>query len=199
MKNKTFAAIIFLLPLCLFTFFWVRPGALNTSPAPDNPAAETNQTAQDTVVAKALATASPQANAVIASNFAAPSQTIFYTPAVKQVLPPAGKSHPLEFTNVVPEIALDNMRHVISDYGSMFGGNPVGENSEITSQLSGNNPKHANFIRPDAGMQINDKGELVDPWGTPYFFHQLSGHEMEIRSAGPDKVMWTADDLVVKE
>lgn len=80
----------------------------------------------------------------------------------------------------------------------MFGGNPVGTNPEITAALNGNNPKGANFIQPDAGMRINAKGELVDPWGTPYFFHQLSGTEMEIHSAGPDRVMWTADDLVVK-
>jgi len=39
---------------------------------------------------------------------------------------------------------------------------------------------------------------LVDAWGTPFFFHQLSGHEMEIHSAGPDKIMWTADDLVTE-
>jgi hypothetical protein len=54
------------------------------------------------------------------------------------------------------------------------------------------------FIRPDSGLRINEKGELVDAWGTPFFFHQLSGSEMEIRSAGPDKVMWTDDDLVTK-
>ena len=47
-------------------------------------------------------------------------------------------------------------------------------------------------------MRINSQGELIDPWGTPYFFHQLSGTEMEIHSAGPDKVMWTQDDLVIK-
>ena len=45
---------------------------------------------------------------------------------------------------------------------------------------------------------VNEKGELVDPWGTPYFFHQLSAMEMEIRSAGPDRIMWTEDDLVIK-
>jgi hypothetical protein len=71
-------------------------------------------------------------------------------------------------------------------------------NVEITSQLNGQNPKQVNFIQPDVGMRINSQGELVDPWGTPYFFHQLSGRETEIRSAGPDKIMWTADDLVTK-
>jgi hypothetical protein len=47
-------------------------------------------------------------------------------------------------------------------------------------------------------MKLNDKGELVDRWGTPYFFHQLSRDHMEIRSAGPDKVMWTQDDPIIR-
>jgi hypothetical protein len=64
--------------------------------------------------------------------------------------------------------------------------------------LNGKNPTQANFIKAEAGMRINENGELVDPWGTPYFFHQLSGTEMEIHSAGPDKIMWTRDDLVTK-
>lgn len=105
--------------------------------------------------------------------------------------------HP-EFTNIPPAAVIDNMRHVFHQYDSMFGGNPVGTNPEITAALAGENPKHANFIDPSAGMRVNAQGALVDPWGTPYFFHQLSGHEMEIHSAGPDRKMWTADDLVVK-
>ena len=80
----------------------------------------------------------------------------------------------------------------------MFGGDPVGTNPEITSALNGNNPKQINFIKPEAGMQINENGELIDAWGTPLFFHQLSGTEMEIHSAGQDKIMWTQDDLVTK-
>jgi hypothetical protein len=154
---------------------------------------------QDAAVAKALATANPKTVAIIASNFAAPAaQTIFYTAPSRPSVAPAGKSQPLEYTNLSPDIVLDSMRHAIRDYGSMFGGNPVGLNSEITSQLNGQNPRQVNFIRPEAGMRINDAGELVDPWGTPYFFHQLSGTDMEIHSAGPDKIMWTLDDLVVR-
>jgi len=45
---------------------------------------------------------------------------------------------------------------------------------------------------------VNDQGEMIDPWGTPYFFHQISGTQMEIHSAGPDHVMWTSDDLVAQ-
>jgi hypothetical protein len=75
-------------------------------------------------------------------------------------------------------------------------GNPVGENSEITAALKGRNKLGFAFIPPD-NPAINPKGELCDRWGTPYFFHQLSGEKMEIRSAGPDHRLWTADDVVL--
>jgi hypothetical protein len=101
-------------------------------------------------------------------------------------------------SSLPPEIALRNVGHAIHEYGEMFNGNPVGTNPEITSQLNGNNPKHVNFVDSQAGMRINANGELVDAWGTPYFFHQISSTEMEIHSAGPDKMMWTSDDLVAK-
>ena len=90
------------------------------------------------------------------------------------------------------------MSTTIRQYGSMFDGNPVGTNLEITRALDGENPKETRFLRPEAGMRTNNIGELIDSWGTPYFFHQLSGHEMEIRSAGPDRIMWTSDDLVTR-
>jgi hypothetical protein len=97
-----------------------------------------------------------------------------------------------------PDTVMKNVGQAVHQYGEMFGGNPVGTNPEITSALSGNNPKHVNFINPQPGSRVNARGELVDAWGTPYFFHQISSSEMEIHSAGPDKVMWTSDDLVVK-
>lgn len=155
--------------------------------------------AQEAAVARALSTEEPRAAAVIASNFAAATpQTIFYSAPPGPPVAPAGKPAPLEYTNLAPELVLDNVRHAVRDYRSMFGGNPVGVNPEIAAQLNGNNPKQANFIQPDSGMRLNEQGELVDSWGTPYFFHQLSGIDMEIRSAGPDKIMWTADDLTMR-
>ena len=93
------------------------------------------------------------------------------------------------------DTVLQNLRISFRQYASAFGENPVGTNPEITSALQGENPKHINFLRAD-GNRVNANGELVDVWGTPYFFHQLSAHDMEIRSAGPDRVMYTADDLV---
>ncbi len=97
-----------------------------------------------------------------------------------------------------PATVLSNMRVAVHQYGSRFGGNPVGTNPEITRALNGENTKQVKFLGDEAGLRINAHGELVDYWGTPFFFHQLSGTEMEIRSAGPDRIMWTADDLVTK-
>ena len=79
---------------------------------------------------------------------------------------------------------------------STHGENPVGENNEITAVLTGKNTAGFAFIPKDCSA-INSRGELCDRWGTPFFFHQLSGTEMEIRSAGPDKKLWTADDEVL--
>ena len=86
----------------------------------------------------------------------------------------------------------------VHNYNSAFGENPVGTNPEITAALMGKNPKDINFITPDSGLRVNENGEMVDAYGTPFFFHQLSGTEMEIHSAGPDRILWTFDDLVAR-
>ncbi|MBI4622267.1 MAG: hypothetical protein HY736_03470 [Verrucomicrobia bacterium] len=74
-------------------------------------------------------------------------------------------------------------------------GNPVGTNAEITAVLAGRNKLRLALIPPEHSA-INRSGELCDRWGTPFFFHAESAARMEIRSAGPDKKMWTADDVV---
>jgi hypothetical protein len=112
--------------------------------------------------------------------------------------PPAPVSLAPDFSDPPPATVMENMRSTFHLFASKFGGNPVGTNLEITQALNGGNPTRTRFIRPEDGLRINDAGELIDPWGTPFFFHQLSGKEMEIHSAGPDRVMWTADDLVTK-
>jgi len=193
MKSRLLIAAILILPFGLFFYFWWHPGAVKTSSNGENKAS------QDAAVANALANQSPETIAIIESNFARvqPAQVIPDT-AARIVLSPAGPAQLLQFTNFAAATVLGNMRHAVRQYGEMFGGNPVGNNAEITSQLSGDNPKHINFINTEAGMRVNENGELVDSWGTPYFFHQLSRTDTEIHSAGPDRIMWTKDDLVIK-
>ena len=75
-------------------------------------------------------------------------------------------------------------------------GNPVGENAEITAALTGDNPVKFAFV-PRRHRAINTAGELCDRWGTPFRFHQISGWQMEVRSAGPDRRFATADDASI--
>ena len=74
-------------------------------------------------------------------------------------------------------------------------GNPIGNNREITAALRGRNRLGLRCLADDHPA-LNDHGELCDRWGTPYFFHQVSATRMEVRSAGPDREMYTGDDVV---
>ena len=91
---------------------------------------------------------------------------------------------------------LDRITLMLRDYRTIAGDNPIGSNAEIVQALSGDNPRQAKILPED--LPRNSSGELVDRWGTPYFFHQLSRNSMEIRSAGADRRMWTSDDIFTR-
>lgn len=74
-------------------------------------------------------------------------------------------------------------------------GNPVGSNQEITAAFTGAN-LHTLALIPRSHPALSPNGELLDRWGTPFFFHQLSRSRMEIRSAGPDRKFYTDDDAL---
>ncbi len=84
---------------------------------------------------------------------------------------------------------------MLRDFRTSTGENPVGTNAEIMKTLMGDNPRGAKFGPPE-GMTLNGEGELIDSWGSPFFFHQVSRDVMEIISAGPDKRRGTEDDLI---
>lgn len=94
-----------------------------------------------------------------------------------------------------PETELGQVTFAVRDFRVAFGSNPVGSNREITRALLGDNARRAKLIPLEMAV-LNARGELLDGWGHPYFFHALSGAVMEIRSAGPDGKVFTADDLV---
>ena len=87
---------------------------------------------------------------------------------------------------------------MLAAYRSIYPGkgNPVGDNRDIVATLLGGNRNGIIFLRRD-NRALNADGELCDRWGTPFFFHAESGTRMEIRSAGPDRVMRTVDDAVM--
>jgi len=98
-------------------------------------------------------------------------------------------------TDVAADLRLVNQLF-LAYRSATHGLDPVGENAEVTAALRGKNRLGFAFI-PAGCPAVNARGELCDRWGTPYFFHALAGNRMEIRSAGPDRVMWTADDAVL--
>jgi hypothetical protein len=85
--------------------------------------------------------------------------------------------------------------YMLRDYRTRMHENPVGSNAEIMRAVMGGNPANAK-LGPPPGQVVNEQGELIDQWGTPYFFHQNSKDSMEIRSAGADRKMWTSDDVI---
>ena len=75
---------------------------------------------------------------------------------------------------------------------------PGSENEEILTGLRGKNPRKLQLIE-DGHPKINEAGQLLDRFGTPYHFHPLSDQVIEIRSAGPDKKLWTNDDVALED
>ena len=97
------------------------------------------------------------------------------------------------------ETAYDDVQSVgilLEEFRRAFGAMPTGElNDEIVRRLQGENPKGI-AVLPKSHPAINGDGELMDRWGTPYRFHPESAWETTVRSAGPDKRMWTRDDIL---
>jgi hypothetical protein len=69
-----------------------------------------------------------------------------------------------------------------------------GLNEEIVRRMRGDNDMKL-AVFPDSHPSLNARGQLLDRWGTPYYFHPVSHAEIEIRSAGPDGKLWTNDDI----
>jgi len=92
----------------------------------------------------------------------------------------------------------DNLILGIQQYKEFTGNYPSGNNVQISRALLGRADKKV-LILAVQRTPVNDKGEILDPWGTPIQFY-FSHNEVMIRSAGPNKA-WedssnpTADDL----
>jgi len=100
--------------------------------------------------------------------------------------------------NTAGQTAMDDiatLQVLLGEYRRHLGGNPVGDNDEITAALLGRNPKRLACLPATGGPFLDTGGRLIDRWGTPYFFHALSGSEMQIISAGQDRTLYTADDI----
>lgn len=79
----------------------------------------------------------------------------------------------------------DNLILGIQQYKEFVGSYPAGNNAGIARALLGQTEKKV-LILAVRRSDLNDKGEIMDPWGTPLQFY-FSHNEVLIRSAGPNK------------
>jgi hypothetical protein len=92
----------------------------------------------------------------------------------------------------------DNLILGLQQYREFVGTYPTGNNATIAKALLGRSEKKV-LILAVRKSDMDDKGEILDPWRTPLRFY-FSDNEVMIRSAGPNKVwedsnVQTADDL----
>ena len=208
MKNRALVIVLMALAIAAVIFIAKRPpgqraDSLETVSNDNGPSPQPTERAAGNAAAQpGFTIVSPTVKTPVAS------QTL-KRPAQQNPIPyPVGQPVVVGSRTFVPKMPppppdeqaggeLDKVRSMLRDYRTLYHENPVGTNAEIMKAVMGGNPKQAR-LGPPEGQTLNASEELVDRWETPYFFHQLSGDLMEIRSAGPDKILWTSDDLVTK-
>jgi hypothetical protein len=88
--------------------------------------------------------------------------------------------------------ALQRYKEFVREY-------PAGDLAAIARSLSGQDPDDKIVVMAATSSQMNARGELVDPWGSPLQFY-FTENGVLIRSAGPnqkfeDSLVPGSDDL----
>lgn len=94
---------------------------------------------------------------------------------------------------------LRKLHRVLTGYFSVIKNasrNPIGGNADLAAALQGENPNRTVFVHPGHPVFSPD-GLLRDRWDTPLVIHPEGWRRIELRSAGPDKTPYTADDLIL--
>ena len=73
----------------------------------------------------------------------------------------------------------------LQKYKDFVGTYPTGGNADIAKALQGQNPRKVTVL-VGRKLEVNGKGEYVDPWGTPLRIY-FSDTSVLIRSAGPNR------------
>jgi hypothetical protein len=90
------------------------------------------------------------------------------------------------------EMKMKASRHVVSasagakEYLREYGAVPSGDNSRVFATLEGENPRKLVFFEAEP-LDHNAKGELIDPWGTPYRFDLSDPTKPRFWSCGKDR------------
>ncbi len=94
---------------------------------------------------------------------------------------------------------VENLFVGLQQYKERIGAYPVGGNAQVAKALQGENPKNI-IILVGRKTELNEKGEYMDPWGTPLRIYFSDGGIL-IRSAGAnrrfdDSTVLEADDFI---
>lgn len=94
---------------------------------------------------------------------------------------------------------VENLFIGLQKYKERVGNYPTGGNAQIAKALQGENSKNV-IILVGRKTELNEKGEYVDPWGTPLRIY-FAQEGVLIRSAGPnrrfdDSTVLEADDFL---
>ena len=73
---------------------------------------------------------------------------------------------------------------------------PIGGNADLSAALRGENPNREVFVHTGNSV-FSSEGLLVDRWGSPMIVHPEAWRAIQLRSAGPDRISYNADDLVL--
>ncbi|MES2922797.1 MAG: hypothetical protein V4819_14685 [Verrucomicrobiota bacterium] len=94
---------------------------------------------------------------------------------------------------------LRKIQHVAVGYFSVVKDTqhfPIGGNQDFSAALRGENPNREIFLRADHPV-FSREGLLIDRWGSPLIVHPEAWRELELRSAGPDRIAYNDDDLIL--
>ncbi len=185
------AALAALLLLATFALYYLNRGTPPQTPRSTEPAGKTGSAGGETADSQPVGGGTSADKRSVPSESARLAASPAYNPADFPI------AAPLNAPVSTIQRELDILNQVFEAWRSNFPreGNPVGENRDITRALAGENRIRFALI-PPKHPAINASGELCDRWGTPFRFHQISGEEMEIRSAGPDRRFATEDDAL---
>ena len=94
---------------------------------------------------------------------------------------------------------VENLFVGLQKYKERVGSYPTGGNAQIAKALQGENSKNV-IILVGRKTELNEKGEYMDPWGTPLKIYFTEGGVL-IRSAGAnrrfdDSTVLEADDFI---
>ena len=93
-----------------------------------------------------------------------------------------------------PERELEILQDLISQHHRALGDGSMGDNGDVVNALVGTEGPGTWLPRSSPRLR---EGQLMDRWGSPYWFHPNAANQMEIRSAGPDRNLFTGDDIIL--